>query len=186
VVHFQQNVFHREEPVVDLKQKIRSIPDFPKKGILFRDITTLLQDAAGFAQVIDQLAGRYRDRQVDVVAGIESRGFIIGGAVAHQLKKGFVPIRKPGKLPAEKLSVAYCLEYGTDRVEMHADAISPGARVLVVDDLLATGGTMKAACELVEKAGGEVVECAFIIHLADLKGEQLLKKYTVFSLLSYD
>jgi adenine phosphoribosyltransferase len=171
---------------MDLKQKIRNIPDFPKKGILFRDITTLLQDAAGFTYVIEQLAGRYRDRPVDVVAGIESRGFIIGGAVAHRLGKGFVPIRKPGKLPAEKLSVDYSLEYGTDRVEMHTDAIAPGARVLLVDDLLATGGTMKAACELVEKAGGEVAECAFIIHLADLPGAQLLKKYTIFSLISYD
>jgi adenine phosphoribosyltransferase len=121
-----------------------------------------------------------------VVAGIESRGFIIGGAIAHQLKKGFVPIRKPGKLPAEKLSVSYSLEYGTDRVEMHTDAIARGARVLLVDDLLATGGTMKAACELVEKAGGEVVECAFIIHLADLPGKQLLNKYSVFSLIAYD
>ena len=171
---------------MDLKQKIRSVPDFPKKGILFRDITTLLNDAAGFAYVIEQLARRYQDRPVDVVAGIEARGFIIGSAVAHQLKKGFVPVRKPGKLPAEKLSVSYSLEYGTDRVEMHTDAIVPGARVLMVDDLLATGGTMKAACELVEKAGGEVVECAFIIHLADLTGEQLLKKYSVFSLIAYD
>jgi adenine phosphoribosyltransferase len=171
---------------MDLKQKIRSIPDFPKAGILFRDITTLLSDAAGFAYVVEQLARRYQDRAVDVVAGIESRGFIIGGAIAHQLKKGFVPIRKPGKLPAEKLSVSYSLEYGTDRVEMHTDAIAQGARVLLVDDLLATGGTMKAACELVEKAGGEVVECAFIIHLADLPGEQLLKKYSVFSLIAYD
>jgi adenine phosphoribosyltransferase len=171
---------------MDLKQKIRSIPDFPKAGILFRDITTLLSDAAGFAYVVDQLTRRYQDRAVDVVAGIESRGFIIGGAIAHQLKKGFVPIRKPGKLPAEKLSVSYSLEYGTDRVEMHTDAIARGARVLLVDDLLATGGTMKAACELVEKAGGEVVECAFIIHLADLPGKQLLKKYSVFSLIAYD
>ena len=171
---------------MDLKQKIRNIPDFPKAGILFRDITTLLSDAAGFTYVVDQLTRRYQDRAVDVVAGIESRGFIIGGAIAHQLKKGFVPIRKPGKLPAEKLSVSYSLEYGTDRVEMHTDAIARGARVLLVDDLLATGGTMKAACELVEKAGGEVVECAFIIHLADLPGEQLLKKYSVFSLIAYD
>jgi adenine phosphoribosyltransferase len=171
---------------MDLKQKIRSIPDFPKAGILFRDITTLLSDAAGFAYVVDQLTRRYQDRAVDVVAGIESRGFIIGGAIAHQLKKGFVPIRKPGKLPAEKLSVSYSLEYGTDRVEMHTDAIARGARVLLIDDLLATGGTMKAACELVEKAGGEVVECAFIILLADLPGKQLLNKYSVFSLIAYD
>jgi len=171
---------------MDLKQKIRSIPDFPKAGILFRDITTLLSDAAGFAYVVEQLARRYQDRAVDVVAGIESRGFIIGGAIAHQLKKGFVPIRKPGKLPAEKLSVSYSLEYGTDRVEMHTDAIARGARVLLVDDLLATGGTMKAACELVEKAGGEVVECAFIIHLAGLRGEKLLDRYRMFAMVTYD
>lgn len=171
---------------MDLKQKIRSIPDFPKKGILFRDITTLLGDAEGFGYVIAQLARRYQDRAVDMVAGIEARGFIIGAAVAREMKKGFVPIRKPGKLPAEKLSVSYSLEYGTDRVEMHRDAIAPGARVLMVDDLLATGGTMKAACELVETAGGEVVECAFIIHLADLPGAQLLKKHSVFSLVSYE
>jgi adenine phosphoribosyltransferase len=171
---------------VDLKEKIRSVPDFPKKGILFRDITTLLGDAAGFSYVIEQLARRYQDRAVDVVAGIEARGFILGAAVAREMKKGFVPIRKPGKLPAETISVSYSLEYGTDRVEMHTDAIAPGARVLMVDDLLATGGTMKAACELVEKAGGEVVECAFVIHLADLPGAQFLKKYPIFSLISYD
>ena len=171
---------------MDLKEKIRNIPDFPKPGILFRDITTLLKDAEGFTCVIDTFASRYQSMPVDIVAGIESRGFIIGGAIAHQLKKGFVPIRKPGKLPAEKLSVEYSLEYGTDRIKKHRDAIQKGARVLMVDDLLATGGTMKAACELVEKAGGAVVECAFIIHLADLPGEQLLKKHSVFSLISYD
>jgi adenine phosphoribosyltransferase len=171
---------------LDLKQKIRSIPDFPKQGILFRDITTLLKDAEGFNSVIDTLAKRYQNVPVDVVAGIESRGFIIGGAIAHQLKKGFIPIRKPGKLPAEKLSAEYSLEYGTDRIEMHRDAIQKGARVLMVDDLLATGGTMKAACELVEKAGGIVVECAFIIHLADLRGEKLLDKYHMFAMVTYD
>jgi adenine phosphoribosyltransferase len=170
---------------VDLKKKIRNIPDFPQKGILFRDITTLLNDAASFNYVIDHFVNRYKDMPIDMVAGIESRGFIIGGAIAHQLNRGFVPIRKPGKLPAEKLSIEYSLEYGTDRIEMHADAIPKGARVLMVDDLLATGGTMKAACELVELAGGSVVECAFIISLADLKGEKLLKKYTLFSMVTY-
>jgi len=171
---------------LDLKKKIRSIPDFPKPGILFRDITTLLKDAEGFACVIDTFAKRYQSMPVDIVAGIESRGFIIGGAIAQQLKKGFIPIRKPGKLPAGKLSVEYSLEYGTDRIEMHQDAIQKGSRVLLVDDLLATGGTMKAACELVEKAGGTVVECAFIIHLAGLKGEKLLDKYRMFAMVTYD
>ena len=171
---------------MDLKEKIRNIPDFPKPGILFRDITTLLKDAEGFTCVIDTFASRYQSMPVDIVAGIESRGFIIGGAIAHQLKKGFVPIRKPGKLPAEKLSVEYSLEYGTDRIEMHKDAIQKGARVLLVDDLLATGGTMKAACELVEKAGGKVAECAFIIHLAGLQGEKLIDKYGMFAMISYD
>lgn len=170
---------------MDLKQRIRNIPDFPKKGILFRDITTLLKDAEGFGYVIDKLAARYKDSPVDMVAGIEARGFILGGAVAHQLGKGFVPIRKPGKLPAEKLSIEYSLEYGTDRVEMHTDAVSKGSRVLMVDDLLATGGTMKAACQLVEKAKGEVMECAFIIHLAELKGEELLQDYKIFSMVTY-
>jgi adenine phosphoribosyltransferase len=170
---------------VDLKKKIRNIPDFPQKGILFRDITTLLNDATCFNHVIDEFVKRYKTMTIDVVAGIESRGFIIGGAIAHQLHRGFVPIRKPGKLPAEKLSIEYSLEYGTDRIEMHADAITKGARVLMVDDLLATGGTMKAACDLVELAGGSVVECAFIIHLADLKGERLLKKYKIFSMVTY-
>ena len=155
-------------------------------GILFRDITTLLQNAEGFRYVIDQFVKRYKRIPIDIVTGIESRGFIIGGAIAHQLGKGFVPIRKPDKLPAEKLSVEYSLEYGTDRIEMHTDAISRGDHVLMIDDLLATGGTMKAACELVEKAGGEVVECGFIIHLAELKGEELLKDYAVFSMVRYD
>ncbi len=170
---------------MDLKQKIRSIPDFPQKGILFRDITTLLNDATSYSYVIDTFVKRYKSMTIDKVAGIESRGFIIGGAIAHQLKKGFVPIRKPGKLPGEKLSIEYSLEYGTDRIEMHADAIPKGARVLMVDDLLATGGTMSAACDLAEMAGGIVVECAFIIHLAGLKGEKLLKKHKMFSLVTY-
>lgn len=171
---------------MDLKEKIRTIPDFPKKGILFRDITTLLKDADGFQRVVNAFAQRFQNVPVDVVAGIESRGFIIGGAVAHQLKKGFVPIRKPGKLPAEKLSAEYSLEYGTDRIEMHTDAIKRGDRVLLIDDLLATGGTMKAACELVEKAGGIVAGCAFIIHLAGLQGEKYLDKYPLFTLVTYD
>ncbi len=171
---------------MNLKDKIRNIPDFPKQGILFRDITTLLKDAESFTYVINEFVKRYKERALDTVAGIESRGFIIGGAIAHRLNRGFIPIRKPGKLPAEKLSIEYSLEYGTDRVEMHTDAIKKGSRVLLVDDLLATGGTMKAACELVEKAGGDIVECAFIIHLAGLRGEKLLDKYSVFSMVTYD
>lgn len=171
---------------MDLKEKIRNIPDFPKKGILYRDITTLLKDAQAFGYVVDKLTQRYRDEPLRMVAGIESRGFILAATLAYQLQKGFIPIRKPGKLPAEKLSVEYSLEYGTDRVEMHVDAINRGDRVLLVDDLLATGGTMKAACDLVERAGGEVVECSFLIELAPLKGKDKLKGHKIFSMMVFD
>ena len=168
-----------------IKEKIRTVPHFPKKGIMFRDITTLLKDAEGFKETIDLLVTRYQSMPVDLVAGIESRGFIIAGAIARLLGKGFVPIRKPGKLPAETYRVEYDLEYGKDTLEMHKDAIDKGARVLVVDDLLATGGTMRAACEMIEKAGGEVVECAFIVELPDLKGREKLKNYKVYSLVAF-
>jgi len=170
---------------MDLKEKIRSIPDFPKKGILFRDITTLLKDAEAFQEVIEQLAGRYGKMPVDIIAGIESRGFIFGAALAARLKKGFIPIRKPGKLPAKTYSAEYSLEYGTDRIEMHVDAVQQGSRVLLIDDLLATGGTMQAACRLVEQAGGTVAECAFMIELAFLNGKEKLKGYNVFSMIEY-
>jgi adenine phosphoribosyltransferase len=168
-----------------IKSKIRTIPGFPKEGILFRDITTLLKDAQGFRQTIDAFVNRYRTMDIDMVAGIESRGFIIAGAIACLLGKGFIPIRKPGKLPAETYRRDYQLEYGTDSIEMHRDAVTPGMRVLMVDDLLATGGTMKAACELVEMAGGKVVECAFIVDLPDLKGKEKLEGYPVFALVIF-
>jgi adenine phosphoribosyltransferase len=168
-----------------IKAKIRTIPDFPKKGILFRDITTLLKDAQGLRQTVDAFVNRYQNMDIDMVAGIESRGFIIAGAIACRLGRGFIPIRKPGKLPAETYRRDYQLEYGTDRIEMHKDAVMPGMRVLMVDDLLATGGTMKAACELVEMAGGKVVECAFIVDLPDLKGKEKLEGYPVFALVTF-
>jgi len=170
----------------NIKKTIRTIPHFPKKGIMFRDITTLLKDAEAFKETIDALVDRYRHQSLDVVAGIESRGFIIAGGIAYLLGKGFIPIRKPGKLPAETYRVDYELEYGNDAIEMHKDSISQGARVLVVDDLLATGGTMKAACEIIEKAGGTVVECAFIVDLPDLKGREKLKDYQVFTLVEFE
>jgi adenine phosphoribosyltransferase len=170
----------------NIKKAIRTIPHFPKKGIMFRDITTLLKDTVAFKETIDALVDRYRHQSLDVVAGIESRGFIIAGAIAYLLGKGFIPMRKPGKLPAETYRVDYELEYGKDAIEMHKDSVYQGARVLLVDDLLATGGTMKAACELVEKAGGTVVECAFIVDLPDLKGREKLKDYQVFTLVEFE
>jgi adenine phosphoribosyltransferase len=168
-----------------IKATIRTIPDFPKKGIQFRDITTLLKDAQGFRQTVDAFVNRYQTMSIDMVAGIESRGFIIAGAIACLLNKGFIPIRKPGKLPAQTYRRDYQLEYGTDAIEMHRDAVTPGMRVLMVDDLLATGGTMKAACELVEMAGGTVVECSFIVDLPDLQGREKLEGYSVFTLVAF-
>ena len=170
----------------NIKKTIRTIPHFPMKGIMFRDITTLLKDANAFKETIDALVERYRYQSFDVVAGIESRGFIIAGVIAYLLGKGFIPIRKPGKLPAETYRVDYELEYGNDAIEMHKDSVNQGSRVLIVDDLLATGGTMKAACEIIEKAGGDVVECAFIVDLPDLKGREKLKDYQVFTLVEFE
>ena len=169
-----------------IREKIRTIPNFPKKGIMFRDITTLLKDASGLKETIDALIKRYQEMPIDLVVGIESRGFIIAGAIAYSMGKGFVPIRKPGKLPAETYRVEYELEYGKDAIEMHRDAIEKGAHVLMADDLLATGGTMKAACEMIEKAGGKVEECAFIVELPDLKGKEKLKNYKVFTLVGFE
>ncbi|MGH9812803.1 MAG: adenine phosphoribosyltransferase [Candidatus Acidiferrales bacterium] len=170
----------------DLKRLIREVPNWPKPGILFYDITTLLKDPQGFRTLIDSLYDHYHARPVDVVAGIEARGFIFGPALAYRLGAGFVPIRKPNKLPAEKVKETYALEYGTDAVEMHMDAIRPGQRVLVCDDLLATGGTAGAAARLVQKLGGEVVGCGFAIELTFLNGRQKLQGLDVFSLLQYD
>lgn len=153
-----------------LKQRIRTIPDFPKPGVMFRDITTLLGDAGGFRKAVDELVYPHAGVRIDKVAGIESRGFILGGAVAHQLSAGFVPVRKKGKLPWETIGIDYELEYGTDRLEIHADAIQPGDHVLLVDDLIATGGTAVAAIELIRRAGGTVVGCSFVIDLPALGG----------------
>ena len=169
-----------------LKSLIREVPDFPKAGILFYDITTLLKDAAGFHGVIDGLSAHYRETKVDVVLGIEARGFIFAPALAYALKAGFVPVRKPKKLPAETVSVTYDLEYGTDTLEMHKDAIGKGHRVLIVDDLLATGGTAAAAGRMVREAGGEVVGMGFVIELTFLGGRRRLAGADVFSLLQYD
>jgi adenine phosphoribosyltransferase len=172
--------------VKDLKQLIRSIPDFPKKGIVFRDITTLLRDAEGFKQAVQAIVKKFRPTKPDLVVGVEARGFIIGPAVALQLGAGFVPVRKPGKLPHLTKSASYQLEYGTDKVEIHADAIQPGQKVLMVDDLLATGGTMAATCSLVESMGGKIVGVAFLIELSFLKGREKLKNYDVFTLIDYE
>jgi adenine phosphoribosyltransferase len=170
---------------IDLQRFIRDVPDFPKKGILFKDITPLLGDAAAFRSAIAQLADRAAARRPDVIVAIESRGFVFGSAVATTLGRGFVPVRKPGKLPFRSRRVEYALEYGTDALEMHEDAIAPGARVVVIDDLLATGGTAVATGELVRLAGGEVVGCAFVIELAFLGGRARLAPIAIDSLMSY-
>lgn len=170
---------------MDLKQHIRHVPDFPKPGILFYDITTLLREPSGFKATIDSLSERYRQAHVDVVVGIESRGFILGAAVAHQLGAGFVPIRKPGKLPAKSLKESYALEYGTDALEIHEDAVTRGARVLIVDDVLATGGTAAAAAKLVRQIGGDLIGMAFLIELSFLDGKARLPGEQVFSVLQY-
>ena len=169
-----------------LKKLIREIPDFPKPGILFYDITTLLKEREGLKGVIDGLKERYRSAGVDVVIGIEARGFIFAPALAYALSAGFVPVRKPKKLPGECARVTYALEYGTDTLEIHKDAIGNGARVLVVDDLLATGGTARATAQLVEEVGGTVVGMGFVVELTFLKGRERLDGYEVFSLLQYD
>jgi adenine phosphoribosyltransferase len=170
----------------NLKQLIREVPDFPKPGILFYDITTLLKDRCGFRSVIDGLKGHYREGQVDIVLGVEARGFIFAPALAYALGAGFVPVRKPGKLPAECVRVSYDLEYGTDCLEMHSDAIQPGQRVLIVDDLLATGGTAAAAARMVENVGASVAGLGFVVELTFLNGRAKLPGRDVFSLLQYD
>jgi adenine phosphoribosyltransferase len=170
---------------MDLKQHIRSVPDFPKAGILFYDITTLLRDPQGYRMTIDMLSTPYLDRGIETVVGIESRGFILGGAVAHRIGAGFVPIRKPGKLPAKALKEIYDLEYGQDALEIHEDAIQAGQKVLIVDDVLATGGTAAAAAELVRKLGGELAGMAFLIELLFLNGRQRIEREHVYSVLQY-
>jgi len=173
-----------------IKSLIRSIPDYPKKGIMFRDITTLIKDPVGFRLVIDNLTQHYINGEIDydVIVGIEARGFIMGGALSYTLGKGFCPIRKAGKLPDEVISQEYALEYGTDRIEIHKDALKPGARVLIIDDLLATGGTALAAASLIEKLGAVVAEMAFIVNLPDVGGEKKLadKGYSIYSLTEFE
>jgi len=170
---------------IDLKQMIRSVPDFPKPGINFFDITTLLKEPAGLKATIDALAGPYADARIDAVVGIESRGFILGAAVAQQIGAGFIPVRKPGKLPAKALKEVYELEYGKDAVEIHADAIEKGQRVLIVDDVLATGGTAAATTRLVKQLGGKLHGLAFLIELSFLNGKSKLAGEQVFSVLQY-
>ena len=169
----------------DLKNMIREVPDFPKKGILFYDITTLLKDKAGFRRVIDTMTEQIRPLQPDAVLGIEARGFIFAPALAYNLRAGFVPIRKPNKLPADAERISYELEYGMDTLEMHKDAVKSGMRVVIADDLLATGGTSLASVRLVEKLGGKVAAVAFVIELEALKGRNRLTGYNVISLLKY-
>jgi adenine phosphoribosyltransferase len=169
-----------------LKQLVRAVPDFPKPGILFYDITTLLKDKTGNAQLIDAFAQYYIDKKVDLVLGIEARGFIFGPALAYRLNAGFVPVRKPGKLPADTLTIKYDLEYGSDSLQIHKDAILPGQRVIIVDDLLATGGTMLATVDLVKQMGGEIVGVAVAIELDFLKGRAKFPDHDVFSLMHYD
>lgn len=168
-----------------LKKYIRNIPDFPKKGILFRDITTLLKEGIKFKEVIDIFYDKYKGAKIEAIVAAEARGFIIGSALAYKLNCGFVPVRKKDKLPAETVDVTYKLEYGMDTLCMHKDAIRPNERVLVIDDLLATGGTAKAMCDLVKKNGGDIVSVAFMIELADLKGRDKLTQYDIFSLMKY-
>lgn len=170
---------------MDLRPYIRDIPDFPKPGILFKDITPLLAEPRAFRQAIDQLADRYADKNVDVVASAEARGFLFAAPLALRLNKPLVPLRKPGKLPHKTHSLRYDLEYGSAELQVHIDAVSPGARVLLLDDLLATGGTMEASCQLIAKAGGQVLGCAFLVELTFLGGRARLQPYEVFSLISY-
>ena len=168
-----------------LKRKIRNVPDFPKAGILFYDITTLLQDPTGFHDAIDSMTAPFAGQAIDVVVGIESRGFIFGSAVADRLGAGFAPVRKPGKLPSTTMRASYDLEYGSDALEIHDDAVKRGQRVLIVDDLLATGGTAKAAVDLVSKLGGDVRALAFLIELVDLHGRERLAGQTLHTVLKY-
>ncbi len=169
-----------------LEKSIRNIPDFPKPGILFRDVTTLIQNKKAFKKAVDLLTKKYKAKGFDKVVGVEARGFIFGAAVAYKIGAGFVPVRKKGKLPFKTISTTYELEYGTDTLEIHKDAIAPGEKVLIIDDLLATGGTVKAVTELVGQLGGKISGIGFVIELVDLKGKDKLKDYPVFSLIKFE
>jgi len=174
-----------QEIINDLKSKIRDVPDFPKPGVVFKDITPLLADAQAFRSALDLLGDRYQGQGVDVVVGVEARGFIIGSALAYKLGAGHVVIRKAGKLPFKTHRAIYQLEYGTDTLEIHEDAFHPGARVLIADDVLATGGTVAAAIDLVKKVGGEILELAFLVELTFLKGSEKIQDYPIFSVIKY-
>ncbi|MBT4268631.1 MAG: adenine phosphoribosyltransferase [Deltaproteobacteria bacterium] len=171
---------------MNLKDKVRSIPNWPIEGVTFRDITTVLQDPEAFRYSIDLFYDRYKTMQIDKIVGIDARGFIFGAVLAYKLNLSFIPVRKKGKLPFKTISAEYDLEYGKDTVEMHEDAIQKGDRVLVVDDLIATGGTVAAAVELVQKLGGSIVECAFLLELTDLKGQEKIKGVPIFSLIEFE
>ncbi len=173
------------EKMNNIEKLIRDIPDFPKEGIIFKDITTLLKDKEGLKAVIDIFKEKYSGKNIDYVVGAEARGFIFGAAIAYAIGAGFIPARKPGKLPYKTINASYELEYGTDTLEMHIDAIEKGKNVLIADDLLATGGTAKAIAELVEKSGGNIVEIAFLIELEFLNGKEKLNNYNVFSIIKY-
>ncbi len=171
---------------MDLKKKIRDVPNFPFEGIIFKDITTLLKDKESFNYALEKLYNSSKNKGITKVVGIESRGFIFGGALAGRLGSGFVPVRKPGKLPAEVFSEEYALEYGTDKIEVHKDAVASNDRILIHDDLLATGGTVEAASKLLRKTGAEIVQISFLIELGFLNGREKLKDFDVFSLITYD
>ena len=170
---------------MELREWIRDIPDFPKKGIIFKDITTLLKEKTAFQHAIDSLAGHYKNKNIDSIVGIESRGFIFGSALAYELQTGFVPVRKPRKLPGKTASIEYQLEYGTDSIEIHSDALEPGQNILIVDDLLATGGTANATVQLVEKLNAKVAGLAFLIELTFLNGREKLQGYDIYTLIQY-
>lgn len=169
-----------------LEKSIRNIPDFPKPGILFRDVTTLIQNKSAFKKSVDLLVKKYKGKGITKVAGVEARGFIFGAAVAHKINAGFVPVRKKGKLPYKTISTTYELEYGTDTLEIHQDAITPGEKVLIIDDLLATGGTVKAVVEMIRQLQGKIVGIGFVIELVDLHGRDKLKEYPLFSLVKFE
>jgi adenine phosphoribosyltransferase len=171
---------------MDLKEKIRTVPHWPIEGVMFRDITTVLQEPEAMKEACNRFYERYKGKKIDKIVGIDARGFIFGAVLAYQLNLGLILVRKKGKLPYKTVSAEYTLEYGTDTVEMHEDAIQKGEQVLIVDDLIATGGTISAAIELVEKLGGEVVECAFVIELPNLKGREKIKGYNIFSMVEFE